>query len=93
MNQGPTIQALEYKSIFTLGLSGSQLSAWPVSLISLSDFSDAYLAERLPVVGKTQPDVRSDILAEYINNSRRIRYYTDSIIRSYNPQVECGPRH
>jgi hypothetical protein len=93
MNQGPTIQALEYRSIFTLGLSGpQQLSAWPVSLVSLSDFSDAYLAERLPVVGKAQPDVRSDILAEYINNSRRIRYYTDSIIRSYNPQVECGPR-
>ena len=32
MNQGPTIQALEYRSIFTLGLSGpQQLSEWPVS--------------------------------------------------------------
>jgi hypothetical protein len=91
MNQGPSIQALEYKSIFTLGLSGpQQLSAWPVSLVSLSDFSDAYLAERLPVVGKAQPDVRSDILAEYIDNSRRIRDITDSIIRNYNPQVECA---
>lgn len=94
MNQGPTIQALEYRSIFTLGLSGpQQLSAWPVSLVSLSDFSDAYLAERLPVVGKAQPDVRSDILADYINNSRRIRYITDSIIRTYNPQAECGSHH
>jgi hypothetical protein len=94
MNQGPTIQALEYRSIFTLGLSGpQQLSAWPVSLVLLSDFSDAYLTERLPVVGKAQPDVRSDILAEYIGNSRRIRYITDSIVRSYNPQAECGPRH
>jgi hypothetical protein len=94
MNQGPTIQALEYRSIFTLGLSGpQQLSAWPVSLVSLSDFSDDYLAERLPVVGKAQPDVRSDILAEYINNSRRIRDITDSIIRNYNPQVACATRH
>jgi hypothetical protein len=94
MNQGPTIQALEYRSIFTLGLSGpQQLSAWPVSLVSLSDFSDAYLAERLPVVSKAQADVRSDVLAEYINNSRRIRYITDSIIRSYNPQLECVTRH
>jgi len=94
MNQGPTIQALEYRSIFTLGLSGpQQLNAWPVSLVSLSDFSDDYLAERLPVVGKSQPDIRSDILAEYINNSRRIRYITDSIIRNYNPQVQCATRH
>ena len=93
MNQGPTIQALEYRSIFTLGLSGpQQLNSWPVSLVSLSDFSDDYLAERLPVVGKAQPDVRSDVLAEYIANSRRIRYITDSIIRNYNPQVQCGPR-
>jgi hypothetical protein len=94
MNQGPTIQALEYRSIFTLGLSGpQQLNSWPVSLVSLSDFSDDYLAERLPVVGKAQPDVRSDVLAEYIANSKRIRYITDSIIRSYNPQVQCAPRH
>ncbi|HEV7989264.1 MAG TPA: hypothetical protein VGP23_12310 [Candidatus Binataceae bacterium] len=94
MNQGPTIQALEYRSIFTLGLSGpQQLNSWPVSLVSLSDFSDDYLAERLPVVGKAQPDVRSDVLAEYIANSKRIRYITDSIIRNYNPQVQCGPRH
>ena len=94
MNQGPTIQALEYRSIFTLGLSGpQQLNSWPVSLVSLSDFSDDYLAERLPVVGKAQPDVRSDVLAEYIASSKRIRYITDSIIRNYNPQVQCGPRH
>ena len=94
MNQGPTIQALEYRSTFTLGLSGpQQLSAWPVSMVSLSDFSDDYLAERLPVVSKAQPDVRSDVLAEYINNSRHIREITDSIIKNYNPQVECATRH
>ncbi|MGB6563040.1 MAG: hypothetical protein WBE69_10590, partial [Candidatus Binataceae bacterium] len=76
------------------GLSGpQQLNSWPVSLVSLSDFSDDYLAERLTVVGKAQPDVRSDVLAEYIANSRRIRYITDSIIRNYNPQAQCGPRH
>jgi len=90
MNQGPTIQALEYKTILTLGLTGpQQLNAWPMSLVSLSDFSDSYLAERLPVVGKAQPDVRTDILAEYVNNSRYIREVTDTIIRKYNPQVEC----
>jgi hypothetical protein len=45
MNQGPTIQALEYKTISTLGLTGpQQLNAWPVSIVSLSDFPDAYLA-------------------------------------------------
>jgi len=94
MSQGPTIQALEYKSILTLGLTGSQqLNAWPVSLVSLSDFSDAYLAERLPVIGKAQPDIRSDILAEYINNSRRISAVTDRLIQKYNPQVECSGRH
>ena len=60
MNQGPTIQALEYKTIFTLGLTGpQQLNAWPVSMVSLSDFPDAYLAERLSFLGKSQPDVRA----------------------------------
>jgi hypothetical protein len=94
MNQGPTIQALEYRNILTLGLSGpQQLNAWPVSLVSLSDFSDHYRAERLPVISKAQPDVRSDILAEYIDNARHIRGVTDMLIRNYNPQVECQPRH
>jgi len=93
LNQGPTIQALEYKTILTLGLTGTQqLNAWPVSLVSLSDFSDDYLAERLPVLGKAQPDVRSDILARYINDSRHIREVTNSIIKSYNPRVECTSR-
>jgi hypothetical protein len=94
MNQGPDIQALEYKTILTLGLTGpQQLNVWPVNLVSLSDFPDAYLAERLPVIGKAQPDVRTDILAEYINNSRRIRAVTDRLIQQYNPQVECLPGH
>src|SRR5579885_3648773 len=31
MNQGPTMQALNYRSIFTLGLTGAQqLNGWPV---------------------------------------------------------------
>jgi hypothetical protein len=94
LNQGPTIQALEYKSIFTLGLTGpQQVNAWPMSLVSLSDFSDNYLAQRLPVIGKAQPDIRSDILAEYINNSRHIREITDMVIHKYNPQVECSSGH
>jgi hypothetical protein len=91
MNEGPTIQALEYRSLLTLGLTGTQqLNAWPMSLVSLSDFSDDYLAERLAVIARAQPDVRSDILAEYINDSRHIREVTDSVIKNYNPQVECS---
>ena len=94
MNQGPTIQALSYRTILTLGLSGpQQLNAWPVSLVSLSDFSDDYLAERLQVVGKAQPDVRTDILAEYLADARNIRDSTNSLIKSYNPAIECGTRH
>jgi hypothetical protein len=90
MNEGPTIQALEYRSLFTLGLTGTQqLNAWPMSLVSLSDFSDVYLAERLPVIARAQPDVRSDVLAGYINDSRHIREVTNSVIKNYNPQVEC----
>ena len=66
MNQGPTLQALNYRSIFTLGLTGAQqLNGWPVSLVALSDFSDDYLNERVPMLTKAQPDVRSDVLAEY----------------------------
>lgn len=94
MNQGPSLQALEYRTILTLGLTGpQQLNAWLVSLVSLSDFSDDYLAERLPVVGKAQPDIRSDILAEYLSNSRHIREVTDTLIQEYNPGVECQARH
>ena len=90
MNQGPTIQALEYRSLLTLGLSGTQqLSTWPVSLVPLSDFSDAYLAERLGFLTKAQPDVRSDVLAGYIYDSRRIREMTDRIVKSYNPGIQC----
>ena len=90
INQGPTIQALEYRSLLTLGLSGTQkLSTWPVSLVSLSDFSDAYLAERLPFLTKAQPDVRSDILAGYLDDSRRIRETTDRIVKGYNPGIQC----
>jgi len=93
MNQGPTLQALNYRSIFTLGLTGDQqLSGWPVSLVALSDFSDDYLQERLPMLGKAQPDVPSDVLAEYIYNARRIRTFTDWIIRTYSPGTECSPR-
>ena len=90
MNEGPTMQALEYRSLLTLGLTGTQqLNAWPMSLVSLSDFSDVYLAERLPVIARAQPDVRSDVLAGYINDSRHIREVTNSVINNYNPQVEC----
>ena len=60
-----------------------------MSLVSLSDFSDVYLAERLPVIARAQPDVRSDVLAGYINDSRHIREVTNSVIKNYNPQVEC----
>jgi hypothetical protein len=94
MNQGPTIQALEYKTILTLGLTGpQQLNSWPVSLVSLSDFPDDYLAQRLPAIGKTEPDERNDILAQYVNNSRRIGEVADRLIQNYNPQVECPPGH
>jgi hypothetical protein len=90
MNQGSTIQALEYKSILTLGLTGpQQLSVWPVSMVALSDFGDAYLAERLSFLGKSQPDIRSDVLGEYIGNSRHIAAVTDGLIRNYNPQIQC----
>ncbi|HLK85581.1 MAG TPA: hypothetical protein VKT27_03670 [Candidatus Binataceae bacterium] len=93
MNQGPTMQALNYRSIFTLGLTGAQqLNGWPVSLVALSDFSDNYLNERLPMLTKAQPDVRSDVLAEYVYNARRIRTVTDWVIRSYSPGTQCGPR-
>ena len=93
MNQGPTMQALNYRSIFTLGLTGAQqLNGWPVSLVALSDFSDDYLNERLPMLTKAQPDVRSDVLAEYIYNAHRIRTVTDWVIRSYSPGTQCGPR-
>lgn len=90
MNQGPTIEALEYKSILTLGLTGpQQLNPWPVKMISLSDFADDYLLERVNAMGKARPDIRNDILVEYINNSRQIRAITDDLIQKYNPQVEC----
>jgi hypothetical protein len=93
MNQGPTIQALEYKTILTLGLTGpQQLTGWPVSMVALSDFGDAYLAERLSFLGKSQPDIRSDILAEYIGNSRHIKAATDELIRNYNPQIQCAAK-
>jgi hypothetical protein len=93
LNQGPTMEALEYKSLLTLGLTGpQQLNTWPVRLVALSDFSDEYLAERLPVVGKAQPDVRSDILAQYLSDARHIREVSDSIVKTYNPGIECRSR-
>jgi hypothetical protein len=63
--------------------------AWPVSMGSLSDFSDAYLAERLSFLGKSQPDGRSDVLAEYIDNSRHIKAVSDQLIKNHNPGLQC----
>ena len=83
MNQGPTIQALKYKTISTLGLTGpQQLNAWPVSMVSLSDLPDAYLAERISFLGQSQPDVRTNVLGEYIGNSRHIRAVADQLIKN-----------
>jgi len=96
LNQNSLFQALEYKSIFTLGLTGTQqLNTWPVSMVSLGDFGDAYLSERLDLISKAKllPEQDQDLSARYAANARKIDSVATRLIRSYNPQNQCVPVH
>src|SRR5690242_14561868 len=95
INQGQTVQALDYSSIFTLGLTGTQqLSGWPVSLVwwLSAIFLTTISKNACPCWERRNPTCGATYLAEYIYNARRIRTVTDWIIKTYSPGTECGPR-
>src|SRR5579875_272007 len=94
LNQNSLFQALEYKSIFTLGLTGTQqLNTWPVSMVSLGDFGDTYLSDRLQLISqaKLSPEEDENLLGVYTANADKITSITMHLIRSYNPQTQCLP--
>ena len=96
LDQNSLFQALEYKSIFTLGLTGTQqLNTWPVNMVNLGDFADAYLSERLDLISQAKllPEQDQDLSAQYAMNSRKIEAIVMRLIRSYNPQTQCPPAH
>jgi hypothetical protein len=92
LNQEQTLQALEYKSILTLGLWGNQqLNTWPVNMILLSDFPERYLDDRLAMLAaaKLPPAEQKALADEYIADARKIRSTVQTAIRAYD-SGECA---
>jgi hypothetical protein len=93
LNQGQTMQALEYRSLLLLGLWGDQqLNAWPVSLILMSDFPEAYLSDRLAMLAavKLPPEQQKPLADRYIQDADQIRSTVQSVVRAYD-RGECAP--
>jgi hypothetical protein len=96
MNQDGTFQALDYQSIFSLGIGegAQQVGTWPVKMVALSDFPDQYLQDRLAVVAADKIDGAEQhaLTTRYIANSQRLEQHVDQLEQAYDPQEECVRR-
>lgn len=86
LGDDPYFQALEYRSIFTLGLvSGDvQLNTWPLQLASLADMPHLFLEQRLDTLGETDlgPGDNRELTQEYLQRERGIdRELTQEYLR------------
>lgn len=93
LNRDDTFQVLTYKSILTLGLTEGteQLGTWPVKLITLSDFPNEYLDERLVFLNgdKLDPSVQHELVSKYMADSQQLEARIVQLERAYDPQEEC----
>ncbi len=96
MNEDGTFQALDYQSIFSLGIGegAQQVGTWPIKMVPLSDFPDEYLQDRMAVVATDKIDgaYQHDLTARYIANSQRLEQRVAELEQAYNPQEECVGR-
>lgn len=85
-------EALEYKSILTLGLgSGNvQLNSWPVKLVSLADMPSAYLSDRMALLDKTKlpAAAQQELAQEFLRRSNEIAHVVNRLESDYSP-TEC----
>ncbi|MHB8383088.1 MAG: hypothetical protein ACYDC3_12215 [Candidatus Binataceae bacterium] len=85
-------QVNEYKSIFTLGLYGSQqLNTWPVSMVALSDFPRAYLEPRLAMLAAAKLDAatQKELAHEFLSDANRIETVVQRLESTYDQSQEC----
>jgi hypothetical protein len=93
LNKDDTFQVLTYKNILTLGLmeGTDQLGTWPVKLITLSDFPQEYLNERLAFVNANQlgSSEQHELVSKYMADSQQLEARVAQLERSYDPQEQC----
>jgi hypothetical protein len=96
MNKDATFQALDYQSIFSLGIGegAQQVGTWPVKMVALSDFPDEYLQDRLSVVSADKIDGADQhaLTTRYIANSERLEQRVAQLEQAYDPREECVTR-
>ncbi len=96
MNKDGTFQALDYQSIFSLGIGerAQQVGTWPVKMVAPSDFPDEYLQNRLAVVAADKIDGAEQraLTTGYIANSERLEQLVAQLEQAYDPQEECVTR-
>jgi hypothetical protein len=94
LNADRHFQALEYRSILTLGLTdgNSQLNTWPLELVSLADMPQVFLNERLglPAQAKLSKDDQKELLQSYFQQSRQIQQVVTRLEAGYDPAAECA---
>ncbi len=93
LNKDDTFQVLTYKNILTLGLmeGTAQLGTWPVKLITLSDFPQEYLDERLAFVDASKLDSseQHELVSKYMADSEQLEARVAQLERAYDPQENC----
>jgi hypothetical protein len=92
LDSGNHFQALEYRSLLSLGLAGGnvQLNSWPVQLVSLADMPSLYLSERMALLNKAKlpADDLHKLAQDYIRRSTEIGNVVRRLENDYSP-LEC----
>ena len=86
-------QALEYKSLLTLGLGGgkAQLNTWPVELVSLSDMPEVFIQERLTILEKTKlaAGEQHELVQDFLEQRQQVQRDVTILESRYDPRLEC----
>jgi hypothetical protein len=95
LDQNNYFQALEYRSLFTLGLTKgtTQVNSWPIELVSLADMPHVFLEQRLELTAKSKlpPDDAREMVETYMQQAQQIEQVVARLEKSYNPHTECLP--
>jgi hypothetical protein len=87
-------EALEYRNILTLGLTGgkTQLNTWPVELVSFSDMPAVLLQQRLVMLthAKLSADDQHYLAEDFIERSQRIQQVVTRLEAEYDPKLSCS---
>jgi hypothetical protein len=95
LDQRRYFQALEYRSILTLGLVPGtvQLNTWPVELVSLSDMPQVFLEQRLAMFSNVK--IPADDLREIVENDleqqARIQKVVSRLESVFTTSADCTP--